>query len=133
MKNSRTKRAEINGEKINAPYIKGEHWKPIKGYNKKYYISNKGRIYSFKNNRLLKEQYIQGYLYIELSNCNKRKKYRIHRLVAIYFIPNPENKREVHHKDGNALNNDVNNLMWVTCKEHKALHAEMFKQKRGIK
>ena len=131
MMKTTNKKAEINGFRINAPYIKGEVWKEIKGYNKAYYVSNKGRVYSFNSNKLLKIQYIAGYYYIELSAKRKRKKYRLHRLVALYFIPNPNKKEIVHHIDGNAFNNDVTNLMWVTQQEHKALHALMRQQKKG--
>ena len=48
----------------------------------------------------------------------------VHRLVAVAFIPNPDNKPFVHHIDGDSLNNDVSNLMWVTGEEHRALHAK---------
>ena len=124
------KNAEINGVEINAPYIKGEVWKKIKGYSKKYYISNKGRVYSFKTKGLLKTQLIAGYYYIELSHHSQRIKYRVHRLVAQYFIPNPYNKAYVHHIDGNPFNNDVTNLMWVTLQEHKLLHKFMREQEK---
>lgn len=48
----------------------------------------------------------------------------VHRLVAMAFLPNPDNKPYVHHIDGDSLNNEVNNLMWVTSDEHRALHAK---------
>ena len=61
-----------------------------------------------------------GYLNINLKVYNKKnkKRFRINRLVALIFIPNPKNKPQVNHKDGNKLNNNVDNLEWVTAKEN---------------
>ena len=59
-----------------------------------------------------------GYVYIFLMKDNKSKNFRLHRLVAEAFIPNPENKLQVNHKDGNKLNNNVNNLEWCTHRQN---------------
>jgi hypothetical protein len=56
----------------------------------------------------------KGYLYVDLYNNGKRKRFYIHRLVAELYIPNPENKPYVNHKDGNPRNNCVENLEWCT-------------------
>jgi len=55
-----------------------------------------------------------GYLHVDLYNEGFSKKIAIHRLLAIHFIPNPDNKRTVNHIDGNKLNNDLTNLEWAT-------------------
>lgn len=60
-----------------------------------------------------------GYVYIFLMKDNKSKNFRLHRLVAEAFIPNPENKLQVNHKDGNKLNNNINNLEWCNQSENE--------------
>ena len=65
---------------------------------------------------------VGGYIQYELSKNNRKKFFKAHRLVAIAFLPNPENKREVNHIDGNKHNNRVDNLEWATTSENQ-LHA----------
>ena len=60
----------------------------------------------------------KGYLYVDLYNNGKRKRFYIHRLVAELYIQNPENKPYVNHKDGNPRNNCVENLEWCTPLEN---------------
>lgn len=59
-----------------------------------------------------------GYKYVNLCINDQRKKVYVHRLVAQAFIPNPNNKTQVNHKDGNKINNCVNNLEWCTPAEN---------------
>jgi hypothetical protein len=61
---------------------------------------------------------IENYIRITLSRANKKQMCLIHRLVAIAFIPNPENKPDINHKDGNKKNNCIENLEWVTRSEN---------------
>lgn len=90
-------------------------WKTIEGYVGLYEVSSTGLIRSEKTQKLNKPHINhKGYYKVTLSNCGTKKNFRIHRLVAIAFIPNPENKPEVNHKDLNKLNNNVENLEWVT-------------------
>ena len=92
-----------------------EIWKDVKGYEGLYQVSNIGRIWSVNRQKYLKPYEGNGYLKIDLFAKNgKRKKEYIHRLVALAFIPNPENLPEVNHKDENKYNNCVNNLEWCT-------------------
>tara|TARA_Y100000592_G_C5343342_1_gene255320 strand:+ start:79 stop:537 length:459 start_codon:yes stop_codon:yes gene_type:complete len=90
----------------------------IQGYNN-YLISKDGRVYSKIKNRFLKPvKNKDGYVFVGLRNDEGRKHVKIHRLVAIHYIPNPENKPEVNHKDGNKSNNDITNLEWMTRNEN---------------
>lgn len=99
-----------------------EEWKDIKGYEGYYQISSNGRVKSLKYRglnrkvpRIIKWRITnKGYTQVILSVNNIQKRYSIHRLVALHFIPNPENKPCVNHKDENPLNNNVDNLEWCT-------------------
>lgn len=95
-------------------------WEEVKERGKKiskgqYFISENGELYGTFMKKIQKPQIChKGYAYIEIG----KKKFKIHRLVAKYFIQNPEDKPQVNHKDGNKLNNNVSNLEWVTNKEN---------------
>lgn len=96
-----------------------EVWKDIKGYEGEYKVSNYGRVKSLKNHKekILKQwKNNKGYLNIALYKNKKSKMYRVHRLVALAFIPNPENLPEVNHKDEIKENNHVDNLEWCDRK-----------------
>ena len=98
-----------------------EEWTHINGYDDLYIISNLGRVKRYKNGywkslKPIKNNY--GYLSVNLYKNGKAKKYDIHRLVALHFIPNLENKSEVNHIDENKENNTVWNLEWLTHKEN---------------
>lgn len=101
-----------------------ELWKDIFGYENIYQISSYGNVRKIinKNNdiqyQMLKPLKRTHYLSVHLYKNHIRKVFDIHRLVAKAFIPNPENKPCVNHKDCNKLNNNVNNLEWVTLKEN---------------
>ena len=101
-----------------------EQWKPIKDYTGLYEVSNLGRIRSLnymktgeikilklsKNNR--------GYLVISLNKNGKRKNFKVHRLVAIAFLPNPNNLETVNHINENKLDNRVENLEWMSYEDN---------------
>jgi len=86
---------------------------PIKDFPN-FLIHRDGRIYNYKRKLFVKPRLDKGYLSIILNDKN----IPIHRLVAIQFIPNPEDKKVVNHKDGNKLNNHVDNLEWTTHSEN---------------
>lgn len=92
---------------------------PIIGFEDSYLIYPDGNVFSVKKNRHRKPVLINnGYLNVMLKTAGKRQSFQIHRLVAIHFIPNPENKATVNHKDGNKMNNDVSNLEWMSLVEN---------------
>lgn len=99
-----------------------EVWKDIKGFEGIYQISSHGRIKSFKKNKkgyILSNRNKNGwYLNVVLTSKDNWRSVKIHRLVAESFIPNPDNKPEVNHKDGDKQNNKVENLEWVTESEN---------------
>ena len=96
-----------------------EIWLNIEGYSN-YMISNYGRVKSLNYRRTGKEKILslkkdkKGYYYITLSKDGIGRNYKIHRLVAQAFIPNPNNLPQVNHKDENPSNNCVENLEWCT-------------------
>ena len=102
-----------------------EEWKDIQGYEGMYQISSHGRVRSFKYNKpkILKPQrHYKGYLFITLHKNGISKKYKIHRLVAQAFIPNPNNYPQVNHKDEIKHNNNINNLEWCTVAYNNTYH-----------
>ena len=116
--------------------MENEVWKDIEGYEGMYQVSNLGRVRSldryvpafcalsktgeivnyFRKGVIIKQHIAgkSGYLYVRLSIGDKAKGYSVHRLVAKAFIPNPDNLPEVNHIDEDHLNNQADNLEWVT-------------------
>lgn len=104
--------------------MSSEIWKDIEGYEGKYMISSLGNVLTLNykrtgKNKILKPVLLNmGYYVVGLCKNGKQKKHYIHRLIAQAFIPNPDNKPEIDHIDTNPLNNNINNLRWVTSKEN---------------
>ena len=114
-----------------------EIWHPCAGYETHYEVSNLGNVRSIErmvNNRLhnglrkspqklLKAGKSKaGYFIVSFCVDGVKSNQTVHRLVARAFIPNETNKPQVNHKDGNKLNNHIDNLEWVTVSEN-GLHA----------
>ena len=108
-----------------------EEWRDIQGYEGIYQISNLGRVKSIggrcgtvnrKEKIRAKSFTHDGYEKIRLQHNGKDETKRVHRLVADAFIPNPENKDTINHKDGDKTNNTVSNLEWLDRTE-QMLHA----------
>ena len=108
-----------------------EEWRPIKGYEGLYEVSNLGRVKSLERTVIyidgrkkeIKEKILvgrkkKGYLIVMLCKEGNNKNYAIHRLVAEAFIPNPDNKPQIDHINTIVDDNRVENLRWVTPKEN---------------
>jgi len=125
-----------------------EIWKDIKGYEGYYQVSNMGRVKGLTRTikhlrgfRVIKEHILPTHVYyssknykreqVSLSKKGIHKTHRVHRLVANAFIPNNKHKKYINHIDSNTLNNNVNNLEWVTHKENMQ-HAFEYGTIRGL-
>ena len=114
--------------------IPDEVWREIPGYDGDYFASDKGRILSLCRNepRILKPFICSndgnrtGYYYVEIRG----QKQRVHRLVALAFLENPEDKPVVHHIDGNPLNNTLENLAYATYAENVQEYQKMKKKQQ---
>ncbi len=108
-------------------YFMEEIWKEICGYEGYYKISNLGNVASIdritsnkkkRKGQALIPQLVAGYLTAHLCKSNRGKICKIHRLVAVMFIPNPENKPQVNHINCIKTDNRLENLEWATAKEN---------------
>lgn len=100
-----------------------EVWKDIPGWEGRYKISNTGTIYSYMVKRNVNPiNSHDGYPRFTLQNKARKEQWFVHRLVAITFIPNPENKETVNHINGIKTDNRVENLEWATRSENE-LHS----------
>jgi len=100
-----------------------------------YSVSDTGLVRRNKNNMILTPRMTDnGYLVVKLHVNGRVVDRRLHRLVGETFIPNPENKRTINHKDGDKTNNNVSNLEWATHKENidHSISTGLSKWARGI-
>lgn len=87
-----------------------------------YFISNNGEFSNSIGVTMKPDKLKNGYLRIQVKSHGQKVRLRIHRLVAQYFVPNPINKPQVNHDDGNKENNHFTNLKWATNQENM-IHA----------
>lgn len=120
--------------------IVNELWKPVPGYEGIYEVSTFGRIRSFFSAKCLKpDANSKGYLRVWLVKDGLKKRYFIHRLVALTFLPKPFNYNIINHRDENPQNNYVWNLEWCNHKYNsnygyvKAKHIRTKKESGKIK
>ena len=91
----------------------------VKGFPD-YLIYPDGRVWSKKRKIFLKPHTdINGYMFNRLCNDGKATAFKVHRLVAVHYIPNPENKKTIDHINRDKTNNNVENLRWATSKEQR--------------
>ena len=91
--------------------------KDIVGYEGLYAVTPEGEVWSYRNERFLKPKHgVKGYLFVTLCKDGKEKNYKIHRLVAEAYLPNPDNLPQINHKDENKTNNCLQNLEWCDAK-----------------
>lgn len=118
-----------------------ELWKDVVGYEGYYQVSNLGNVKSLDrvistgryHGRVMKLTIKRkGYKSVNLTKDGKGTVKPVHRLVAIAFIPNPENKPFVNHLDETPGNNNVDNLEWVTAKENKNYGTGVERQAKSI-
>lgn len=133
--------------------MSSEIWEDIPGYQGLYQVSTLGRILRMPKEQIrvskFGKEYTQlvpkhpvlmnpaydfdGYLQISLTKDSETKSYQVHRLVAMTFIPNPENKSQVNHIDGVKDNNKVSNLQWVTQSENIRHSVDVLGNQIGFK
>lgn len=112
-----------------------EEWRDIKGWEGIYQVSSKGRVKSFLRKTvkiLVLHSDGHGYPIVTLSYKGRKKKAKVHRLVAEAFIPNPEKKPQVDHINTNRWDSRVENLRWVTRKENEANPITYSKRKQDV-
>lgn len=97
-----------------------------------YIVSSDGKVYStstsgasYYHKEIAQRLNADGYLQVTVGTADNRTQYRVHRMVAEAFIPNPDNLPEVNHKDYNRTNNNVENLEWSTHADNVAYSAEV--------
>jgi len=102
-----------------------EEWRAVFGYEGWYEISDLGRVRRIRPAKgtragkiLLQRPDRKGYPYVMLSRAGRTKQGKIHRLVALAFIPNPEGRRQVNHRDGIKSRSVLSNLEWATNAEN---------------
>ena len=111
--------------------LNNERWVDVSGYEGLYQVSNKSRVKSLSRQKrhpsgvfgvtkekLLSQSNTVGYLRVGLKKGKRQLSVKVHRLIAIAFIPNPLNKPQINHKNGIRIDNRIENLEWCSAKEN---------------
>ena len=93
-------------------------WKEIQGYEGYYEINDSGEIRNTKTKLILSPGVRSGYKFVVLCKDGVHQKHNVHRLVALHFVPNPNNYPMVMHKDNDKLNVEASNLDWGTAQQN---------------
>ena len=110
-----------------------EEFKPVNGFDN-YLVSNFGNVKNSKTNRILKPgDDKKGYKVINLYQNGKYKTFKVHRLVGIAFLENPDNKPMIDHIDENKANNNVKNLRWATSSDNLVNQGKYKNNQSGFK
>lgn len=140
MKYNKYEFVEVNSERwFDLTPLLNEEFRPLKDYEGLYEVSNYGRVKSLKidnginkheQTKILKQSInMNGYYILNLTNKSKR----VHRIVALSFLENPYNYRCVNHKDGNKLNNRIDNLEFCTSSYNNYEAYRLGLRKGGLK
>ena len=102
----------------------------IEGYEGLYKINRNGDVWTCRNGRVLKPALARGYKMIGLHKDGKQKHYKIHRLIMLHFVPNPDNLRCVDHINRNRQDNRIENLRWSSHRDNM-INMEYVEKRRG--
>ena len=103
-----------------------ESWRDIPGWEGLYQVSDQGRIRSIRV-KIMKPFDAKGYKVATLHSGERRERHGVHRYVAEAFLPNPEGREQVNHKNGDRSDNRLDNLEWATCQENNLHRCRVLK------